>query len=88
MVAKYTVNMALAQNADDSATDLAGLTKPVGAWVGANDEVFNATTLIDYARASLKKSTSDTLAIVPEDNHLGILTDGASYVGPWIDAHS
>ena len=88
MVAKYTVNMALAQNADGSASDLAGMDKPVGVWVGANDEVFNAGKLIDYARTNLKKSTSDTLTIVPKDNHLGVLTNGADYVGPWIDAHS
>jgi pimeloyl-ACP methyl ester carboxylesterase len=88
MVARYTVNMALAQNADGSAADLAGMDKPLGVWVGANDEVFNATKLIDYASSNLKKSTTDTLKVVPGDNHLGILTDGASYLGPWIDANS
>jgi pimeloyl-ACP methyl ester carboxylesterase len=88
LVPKYTVNMALAQNPDDSAADLAGLTKPLGLWVGANDEVFDPDKVIGYARANLKQSTKDTLAIVPKDNHLGILTDGASYLGPWIDAHS
>ena len=88
MVAKYTVNMALAQNADDSANDLAMMDKPLGVWVGADDEVFNANNLIGYARTNLNKSTSDTLAIVPKDNHLGILTNGAGYIGPWIDAHS
>jgi pimeloyl-ACP methyl ester carboxylesterase len=88
LVATYTVNMALAQNADNSAADLAGLDKPLGVWVGANDEVFDPTKVIDYASTNTKKSTMDTFAVVPKDNHLGILTDGASYLGPWIDAHS
>ena len=88
LVATYTVNMSLAQNADDSAADLAGMDKPLGVWVGAEDEVFDPNKLIDYARTNTKKSTVDTFAIVPKDNHLGILTDGAAYLGPWIDAHS
>lgn len=88
LVARYTVNMALAQNPNDSAADLAAMTKPLGLWVGAHDEVFNPTKVLGYARANLRKSTTDTLAIVPGDNHLGILTDGASYLGPWIDAHA
>ncbi|HEY4460861.1 MAG TPA: alpha/beta hydrolase [Pseudonocardiaceae bacterium] len=88
LIAKYTVNMALAQNVDNSAADLAGMTKPLGVWVGANDEVFDPAKLLNYARTNAKQSTSDTFAVVPKDNHLGILTDGAAYLGPWIDAHS
>ena len=88
LVARYTVNMALAQNASDSAADLAGMDKPLGVWVGANDEVFNPAKLLSYARTNAKKSTMDTFATVPGDNHLGILTDGANYLGPWIDAHA
>jgi hypothetical protein len=57
-------------------------------WVGADDEVFNANRLVDYARSNAKKSTSDNFTVVPKDNHLGILTDGAAYLGPWIDAHA
>jgi hypothetical protein len=62
--------------------------KPLGVWVGTNDEVCNPAKLIDYASSNREKSTTDTLRIVPKDNHLGILTDGASYLGPWIHANS
>lgn len=58
--------------------------KPMGVWVGEQDEVFDATKLRSYAEQAGNLG-QDTIRIVPKDNHLGILTDGASYVGPWID---
>lgn len=85
LVARYTVNMALAQNADDSATILRGMTKPLGVWIGAKDEVFDPAKVLAYAHQS---PTATTTRTVPGDNHLGILTDGADYLGPWLDSHA
>lgn len=85
LIPRYTVNMSLAQNADDSAAVLKGMDKPMGMWVGAQDEVFDAAKLRAYADQAGNLG-QDTVRIVPKDNHLGILTDGASYVGPWIDS--
>ncbi|MFD4530549.1 alpha/beta hydrolase [Kitasatospora sp. NPDC058397] len=84
LVPRYTVNMALAQNADNSAAVLRGLTKPLGVWIGAQDEVFNPARVIAYA-AQAGHPANDTFQTVAHDNHLGILTDGAASIGPWID---
>jgi alpha-beta hydrolase superfamily lysophospholipase len=84
LVDRYTAEMAIAQNAADSATTLAGIRQPVGVWVGAQDEVFRAAKVVAYA----KKAPHVTTAIVPGASHLGILDTVASRVGPWIDARS
>ncbi|MEV7357023.1 hypothetical protein [Kitasatospora sp. NPDC091276] len=73
--------MALAQNADDGAAVLRGLTKPLGVWIGAQDEVFNPARVIAYA-ARAGHPADDTFQTVTHDNHLGILTDGAASIGP------
>lgn len=84
LVARYTVNMALAQNADSSAAVLRGLDKPLGVWIGAQDEVFKPDRVLAYARQAGHPS-GDSFQVVPNDDHLGILTDGAGWIGPWID---
>jgi hypothetical protein len=48
-IPRYTVNMSLAQNPDDSAAILKGFDRPMGVWVGEQDEVFDATKLRSYA---------------------------------------
>jgi alpha-beta hydrolase superfamily lysophospholipase len=85
LVSTYTVDMALAQNADDSAAILRAMNKPLGVWVGAQDEVFNAGKVVTYARQA---GAGGTFAVVPGDDHLGILTNGADQVGPWITQHA
>ncbi|WP_328610219.1 lysophospholipase [Amycolatopsis sp. NBC_00345] len=85
LVSTYTVNMALAQNANDSAAILRGMTKPLGVWIGAQDEVFDAAKVVAYARQA---GSGGTFATVPHANHLGILTTGAEQIGPWITAHA
>lgn len=85
LVSTYTVDMALAQNSDDSAAILRGMTKPLGVWVGAQDEVFNAGKVVGYARQA---GAGGTFAIVPGDDHLGIVANGADQVGPWITQHA
>lgn len=85
LVSTYTVNMALAQNADDSAAVLRGMTKPLGVWVGAQDEVFDAAKVVAYARQA---GAGGTFATVPHDNHLGVVATGADQIGPWITAHA
>jgi pimeloyl-ACP methyl ester carboxylesterase len=80
MVNRYTVNMALAQNADDSAADLRGISQPVGVWVGADDEVFDSAKLSAYS----DNAPHAAVTVVPGKSHLGLLTVAAAQVGPWI----
>jgi alpha-beta hydrolase superfamily lysophospholipase len=82
LINRYTVAMALAQNADDSAANLRSLGSPLGVWVGSDDEVFNPAKLAAYS----KQAPDATVTIVPGKSHLGVLS-AAGQVGPWIVAH-
>ncbi|MCI0158808.1 lysophospholipase [Leifsonia shinshuensis] len=84
LVDRYTAEMAIAQNPVDAAGTLARIRQPVGVWVGADDEVFDPTRLVAYARHAPHATT----AIVPGATHLGILDTVASGIGPWIEAIS
>jgi alpha-beta hydrolase superfamily lysophospholipase len=81
LVARYTVNMALAQNAAHSSADLRAIARPLGVWIGAQDEVFNPARVLDYARQTRGPAS---MSIVSGVNHLGIINHGADAIGPWI----
>jgi alpha-beta hydrolase superfamily lysophospholipase len=81
LISRYTSAMAVAQNAGDSAAVLAGTRKPVGVWIGSDDEVLNAAKVVAWAR----HAPQATAVIVPGADHLGILDRGVTAVGTWID---
>ncbi|MGW6279689.1 alpha/beta hydrolase [Kribbella sp. NPDC055071] len=82
LINRYTVAMALAQNAADSAADLHSLQAPLGVWVGADDEVFDATKLAEYSR----QAPRSTVTVLPGATHLSVLNAAAGQVGAWITA--
>ncbi|MFF1817105.1 alpha/beta hydrolase [Kribbella sp. NPDC058245] len=84
MVNRYTVNMALAQNADQAADDLQSIKVPVGVWVGADDEVFDATKLAEFSR----QAPHADVTILPGETHLSLLDTSAAQVGPWMQRQS
>jgi alpha-beta hydrolase superfamily lysophospholipase len=81
LVSRYTTTMAIAQNADDSARILAGTHKPVGVWIGSDDEVFSADEVLAWAR----NAPQATAAVVPGADHLGVIDRGVADVGTWLD---
>lgn len=83
LVAQYTVNMTVAQNPSTSAQVLAGITVPIGVWIGTDDEVFDPDKVLAYARQAGTAARS-TFATIPGDNHLGVLENGADRIGAWI----
>ena len=78
--------MALSQNASKSAAILAKFDKPLGVWIGSNDEVFNPLKVLSCARKAAP--VAPTLIEVPGTDHLGILKNGGDYIGSWIDART
>jgi alpha-beta hydrolase superfamily lysophospholipase len=81
LVSRYTTTMAIAQNAADSATILAGTHKPVGVWVGADDEVFDADKVVAFARHAPLATTQ----ILAGTDHLGVIDHSVTAVGTWLD---
>lgn len=81
LVSRYTTTMAIAQNAGDSATILAGTHKPVGVWIGSDDEVFDPAKVLAWARNAPQVTT----VTVPGADHLGVLDRGVTDVGTWLD---
>jgi alpha-beta hydrolase superfamily lysophospholipase len=83
LVPRYTATMAIGQDASNSAQTLSSLREPLGVWIGAKDEVFDPEKVLGYARKAGRADV--TTGIIPGDTHLGILNNGASRIGPWID---
>jgi alpha-beta hydrolase superfamily lysophospholipase len=81
MVSRYTTTMAVAQNAGDSATILAATHKPVGVWIGSDDEVFDAAKVLAWARNAPQATT----VTVPGADHLGVIDRSVTHVGTWLD---
>ena len=81
MVSRYTTTMAIAQNADNSAKILAGTAKPVGVWIGSDDEVFDAAKVLTWARHAPQVTTGT----VPGADHLGVIDRSVADVGTWLD---
>jgi alpha-beta hydrolase superfamily lysophospholipase len=81
LVSRYTTTMGIAQNAADSAEILAGTHKPVGVWVGSDDEVFDPAKVLVWAR-NAPQATTGTVAGA---DHLGIIDRGVTDVGTWLD---
>ena len=81
LISRYTTTMAMAQNAGDSAAILAGTHKPVGVWIGSDDEVLNAAKVLAWAR----NAPQSTTVAIPGADHLGVLDRGVTDVGTWID---
>ncbi|GAB3396972.1 hypothetical protein GCM10027568_32150 [Humibacter soli] len=84
LVDRYTAEMAIAQNATDAASALAGIHQPVGVWVGSRDEVFQPAKVVVYARNAPHVTTT----VDAGATHLGILNTVASDIGPWIAVHA
>jgi alpha-beta hydrolase superfamily lysophospholipase len=84
LVSRYTATMAIAQNAGDSAAVLARTRKPVGVWIGSDDEVFDAAKVLAWARHAPRATTG----IVAGADHLGVLDRGVPDVGAWLDQQS
>ncbi|WP_433076884.1 alpha/beta hydrolase [Dactylosporangium sp. CA-052675] len=81
LVSRYTSVMAVAQNAGDSAAILAGTDKPVGVWIGSDDEVFDPAKVLAFARHAPHATT----ATVAGADHLGVIDGGITDVGAWLD---
>ncbi len=81
LVDRYAATVAIAQDADDSATVLEGIRKPVGVWIGSRDEVFDPAKVVAYTKKYDKKATA---AQVPVADHLGIIDRGADALGAWV----
>jgi alpha-beta hydrolase superfamily lysophospholipase len=81
LVSRYTTTMAIAQNADESATILAGTHKPVGVWIGSDDEVLDASKVLTWAG----NAPQVIAGTVTGADHLGVIDRSIDAVGTWLD---
>jgi alpha-beta hydrolase superfamily lysophospholipase len=81
LISRYTTTMAIAQNSADSAAILAGTHKPVGVWIGSDDEVLDAAKVLAWAR----NAPLVTARTVAGADHLGIIDRSVTDVGTWLD---
>jgi len=79
-----TVNMANAITPEAPKEQLESMTatgaKPVGLWVGSDDELFDAQKVADF----VPTSNENVGEVLSGKNHLGILVQIHEQIGPWI----
>lgn len=84
LVAFNTVNMANAITPETPKEQMQALgsneKKPLGLWVGSDDELFVAEKVADF----VPNSGSNTKVILPGKNHLGILVGIHEQIGAWM----
>jgi len=85
LVGFNTVNMANAITPETPKEQMTSMctsddSKPVGLWVGSDDELFDANKVADF----VSDTDRNTATVLPGKNHLGILVDIHEKIGPWI----
>ncbi|WP_088834067.1 alpha/beta hydrolase [Paenibacillus tyrfis] len=84
LVQYNSVNMALALNPTRPSQEVAGIDRPFGLWVGAEDEIMNPQKVVTFAGLATQVSHESFTEIVPGEKHLTILNNVAKSIGPWI----
>ncbi|MEC0180745.1 alpha/beta fold hydrolase [Paenibacillus peoriae] len=79
-----SVNMALTLNPGRPSQEVAGIDRPFGLWVGAEDEIMNPQKVVAFAKLATQVSHESSTTIVPGEKHLTILNHAAKLIGPWV----
>jgi pimeloyl-ACP methyl ester carboxylesterase len=87
LVTWNTVNLANGITPQAPGDQFAALDRPFGLWIGANDEIFLPERVVAFGELANGVSDASTAAIVPDQNHLGILVRAAEQIGPWLEAN-
>merc|ERR1712029_200866 len=85
MVGFNTVNMANAVTPESPAEQMraiGGSLKPIGIWIGSEDELFLAERVASFVSA--RDNERNIGQVIPGKNHLGILVGVHEQIGPWI----
>jgi len=84
MVGFNTVNMANAITPWNPQQQFRQLSRPLGLWIGADDELFVADKVIAYAELIGSADRKNCARVVDDATHLGILVRAHELIGPWI----
>jgi hypothetical protein len=86
LIPSITVNMALASTPSDPVAQWRALDHPFALFIGAEDEVMDATKVVAFAGLPRPEIRAASQALVVEKaNHLSILLKAADLIGPAVD---
>jgi alpha-beta hydrolase superfamily lysophospholipase len=83
LVTAYSVHCANAVTPSAPQKQWAALTGKIGVWIGAEDELLNASAVARFAQTPPAREAQ--VQIVEGHKHLSILVEAASLIGPWLD---
>jgi pimeloyl-ACP methyl ester carboxylesterase len=82
MVNSYTCNMALALTPKDPRKQFAGMDKPFGLFIGADDELINPESVMEYSKIPMEEIRKlSSGKILENEKHLSILGVADKYIG-------
>lgn len=83
-VNRYTPTMENAQNPTSAAAVLGAMNRPVGVWIGAQDEVFNPDKVVDFIQGASSGPNRASVTVLPGVDHLGAINASVPGIGEWI----
>jgi acylglycerol lipase len=84
MVASITVNMSKALTPSDPSAQFAALDRPLGLWIGEEDELFLPDKVLEFAHLPARGQILSHFSAIPGAKHLSILVCAHEVIGPWI----
>ena len=84
MVTAITVTMSVALTPAAPQRQFASLDRPLGLWIGSEDELFVPGAVLAYADLVEDADKRSEAAIIPGARHLSVLIRAHEAVGPWI----
>jgi hypothetical protein len=78
-----TVNMSNALTSTSPHSQFSKLDN-FGLWIGKNDEAFDPSKVVSFAKQNRKDEAISVIEIVDGLNHLSILLESHRLIGPWL----
>ena len=84
LVSAITVNVSVALTPAAPASQVAALDRPLGLWIGSDDELFDPGAVLAYADRATRVRARSAASIIPGAKHLSVLVRAHETIGPWI----
>ena len=82
----YTVNMAKAVTPFSPREQFNCINRPVGLWIGSEDELIDPEKVIAFASPGESRSPLSEIVMIKDANHASILLCVHEKIGSWIES--
>ena len=84
LVSSITVTMSVALTPTAPGEQFAALDRPLGLWIGSDDELFLPDRVLAFADLAAAADARSEADMIPGGRHLSVLVTAHETIGPWI----